>query len=71
MARARSDSTEPPHPEEHRVAMRLEGWATCLVVAHLSAGVPRAIETRQSAEFTPRDAGAPQGEVVWFHLFGM
>jgi hypothetical protein len=51
--------------------MRLEGWATCLVVAHLSAGITRAIETRQSAGFTPRDAGAPQGEVVWFHLFGM
>src|SRR6266851_4990735 len=26
----------PPHPEEHRAAMRLEGWATCLVVAHPS-----------------------------------
>src|SRR5580704_875727 len=23
----------PPHPEEHRAAMRLEGWATCLAVA--------------------------------------
>ena len=28
-------------------------------------------ETRQSAGFTPRDAGAPQGEVVWFNLFGV
>src|SRR5437879_6928055 len=39
--------TEAPHPEEHRAAMRLEGWARALACC-------RPFETRPS--------GAPQGE---------
>src|SRR5277367_4660044 len=32
----RVGKTTTPHPEKHRVAMRLEGWATCLVATHPS-----------------------------------
>src|ERR1700704_5804911 len=35
--------TPPPHPEEHREAMRLEGGATCLVVADPSRRALRAL----------------------------
>src|SRR5258706_13618780 len=32
-------STKPPHPEEHREAMRLEGWAAVSVpIAHARTG---------------------------------
>jgi hypothetical protein len=41
--RASSVSTESPHPEEHRVAMRLEGWATSLLAAHPSRRALRAL----------------------------
>src|SRR3984893_2917502 len=56
MSRASSVSTESPHPEEPRVAMRLEGWATY---------------PSRCPPFETRTACAPQGEVVWFHLFGI
>src|SRR5713226_8899987 len=41
--KASSASTASPHPEEHRGAVRLEGWATCLVVAHPSRRALRAL----------------------------
>src|SRR5260370_558463 len=35
-----------PHPEEHRVAMRLEGWATMTVYPTLRAGPPGLLRGR-------------------------
>src|SRR5258708_32253499 len=53
-----SVSTAAPHPEEHRVAMRLEGSATCLVVAHPSRRALRALlRVRWPLRRGPRSAG--------------
>ena len=38
-------ATLSPHPEEHRAAMRLEGWQPALSLPTTARGLPRAIET--------------------------
>jgi hypothetical protein len=49
---AHSVSTESPHPEEHRGAVRLEGWDAVVMLPTTARGLLRAIET--GVEFTPR-----------------